>query len=323
MMATNLDPQLLQQILALMQGQGATNNGTTQWTGPQGSDLAGYQVSRAQDPGSYSGTDYTPGDYRTLIYGPQSGGTWGTQSNDVFDTQGNFVDTSSGDSTAMQLAKFIAMSVGGYYGAGALNGAEGAAMGGAEAGGLGGWDAAMADAAASGSISGTGAGTLAGGGAAAAGAGAAGTGSTLASGAKTAADLLGGGKGVAALVGGVAGALDSGDKEQTTSRDPWAPAQPYLKGLLAEGSDLYGQMKAEPFSQSQQAGYTNIGSLLDLVNNNAGGLLAGPQANASGRNQFVRGRQQGLLGSTFEPTAEQWRPQQFGDMGMTKYRGGR
>lgn len=134
---------------------------------------------------------------------------------------------------------------------------------------------------------------------------------------------LGGGKGVAALLGGAAGALDGGDKQQSASRDPWGPAQPYLKGLLSEGADLYGQMKAQPLSQSQGAGYANVGGLLDLINQNAGGLLSGPQANASGANSFVRGQpQRSLIGSAFNPTAEQWRPQSFGDMGVAGLRMG-
>jgi len=112
----NLTPDQLAQIL---QGQ-----------------LEGYSMVRDTTTGGYhTGTDqYTPGAGRNLIYGPQSGGTWGTQSNDVWDEQGNYIGTSSGDSTALGLAKFGVMSAGAYYTAGAANGLESSmATGGADA----------------------------------------------------------------------------------------------------------------------------------------------------------------------------------------------
>lgn len=128
---------------------------------------------------------------------------------------------------------------------------------------------------------------------------------------------------LAPLLGAAFGANSSRDQNQQIQREPWKPAQPYLEGLLKDGAQLYDQYKQQPFSQSQQAGYTNIGSLLDLVNNNAGGLLSGFRANASGANQFQRGTPGLLQGSSFNPTAEQWQPQGYGDMGMAQFRRGR
>jgi hypothetical protein len=99
------------------------------------------------------------------------------------------------------------------------------------------------------------------------------------------------------------------------SGDPWAPAQDCLKRQIGTGSQLAQQFQARPFSQAQQTAYGNVGGLLDLLNTNAGGLLSGPQANASGANQFVRGQPTRLQGSTFAPTAAQWTPGLLGNFG--------
>lgn len=107
----------------------------------------------------------------------------------------------------------------------------------------------------------------------------------------------GGGAMLPALLGAFAGALDSRDKESTSSRAPWAPMQPYLLGLAEDGRGLYNQLKAQPFSPAQQTAYNNVGGLLDVLNLNAGGLLQGMQANATGQNKFVRGQPRQLIGS--------------------------
>ena len=117
------------------------------------------------------------------------------------------------------------------------------------------------------------------------------------------------------LLGAGMGAMGGKDQQQTNSRAPWEPMQPYLKALAQEGADLYAKYKAQPFSQAQQNAYGNIGGLLDLVNANAGGLLSGFQANADGRNQFRRGQQNTLIGSSFNPTAAQWQPGLLGNFG--------
>ena len=123
------------------------------------------------------------------------------------------------------------------------------------------------------------------------------------------------GKWLATILGAGLGANSSRDQQQTNTREPWAPAQPMLKGLISEGNDLYNQYKAQPFNGAQKAGYNNMAGLLDLVNKNAGGLLSGAQANASGQNQFVRGQPRGLIGSSFNPSPQEWNPQSYGRFG--------
>lgn len=354
-MATSINPELLAQILALAQGAGTANNGGQQFsgTGPLQDwtvDTRRDVIGRTGGGGESSTEIY--GDPITRLYQQTGHETWGQDTANVFDAQGNYIGPSSGDSEALSLAKFIASAVGGYYGTNALNGAMGgAAAGSAGAGsggmvngaflgegvasGVGAWDAAAglgaagaggggaaglssADKAAMLGAEGYGAG-MTGAETAAYGAGAGSGGgltmSQIGSGLKTGVDALGGGGGVAALLGGVAGAKDGGDKTQSTNRDPWAPAQDFLKQQIGQGQQLSVQYQAQPFSGAQKAGYNNMASLLDLVNNNAGGLLSGFQANASGANQFQRGNPRGLIGSSFSPTAEQWNPQTYGRFG--------
>lgn len=309
-MMQGIDPQLLQQILALTQGGGATNNGATQWSGS--GPLDGWTVDRRRDVLSTSPNESdTYSDPITRLYRQTGHKTWGQDTADVFDAQGNYIGPSSGDSEALSMAKFIASAVGGYYGTEALNGAMGGAAAGGAGGGLDAASLATSDIGIGGAMAGGG------GAAGATGAGGAGlTGAQIASGLKTGVDALGGGGGVAALLGGLAGAADGGDKTQSKTQDPWAPAQDFLKQQIGQGQQLSQQYQAQPFSQSQKAGYNNMASLLDLVNNNAGGLLSGFQANASGANQFQRSNPRGLLqGSSFDPNPAEWKPQTYGRFG--------
>jgi hypothetical protein len=123
------------------------------------------------------------------------------------------------------------------------------------------------------------------------------------------------------LLGALGGYLDSKDKQETTNRDPWGPAQPYLKGLLQEGAGLYDQYKQQPFSPSEQNAYGNVGNVLDYMNANAGGLLSGFQANASGANQFSRNNpRRSLIGSSYDPGTSPvaWQPGLLGNFGTRK-----
>lgn len=332
-----LDPNLLQKLLAIASGQGGTSYDPS---------LEGFTVDTRRDVIGRTGGG---GDASTEIYGDpitrlyqQTGHeTWGQDTANVFDAQGNYIGPSSGDSEALSLAKFIAASVGGYYGANALNGAmapaatageaaasgmvDGAFLGEGMSSGVGLWDKAAINSA-------LGSGQL---GTAASYAGqnlANGTmsdtlGSMLNSGntastAVNAADVLNTGAKAAntglnlgGVLGAAAGALSSKDQEQTTSRDPWAPAQPMLRGLIDQLPALQQQYAQQPFNDAQKAGYNNMAGLLDLVNRNAGGLLSGFQANASGANQFRRGQPQGLIGSSFNPSPQEWNPQSYGRFG--------
>lgn len=102
---------------------------------------------------------------------------------------------------------------------------------------------------------------------------------------------------------GLAGlaAYDSRDQQSTSSRDPWGPAQPYLRAMMADGASLYDRYKNNPFSEQQKTAYNNLGGLLNTINSNAGGLLSGFQANASGANNYDRSNpRRQLTGSTFD-----------------------
>ena len=83
-----------------------------------------------------------------------------------------------------------------------------------------------------------------------------------------------GGSLLGAGLGAIAGALDSKDKEQTQSRDPWKPAQPFLQQQIDQGMALSKQYQQQPFSQAQRTAYGNMGGLLDSINAGAPGLLS-------------------------------------------------
>jgi hypothetical protein len=61
---------------------------------------------------------------------------------------------------------------------------------------------------------------------------------------------------------GLIGSAMSSDKgggagTQSQSKEPWAPAQPWLMQNLLQGQQLQNQYTAQPFSQQQQAAYDN------------------------------------------------------------------
>ena len=108
-------------------------------------------------------------------------------------------------------------------------------------------------------------------------------------------------------LGAYQGYQDGKDQQQTQTRDPWGPAQPYILEALQQGQKLNQQYQAQPFSPQQQTAYNNLGGLLNLANTNAPGLLSGFQANATGANNYDRSNpRKSLLGSA--PMQGAWNP---------------
>lgn len=303
-----IDAQLLAQILAA-----------------NGQSVGGYQAGRGNaiwDPNK-SADQQDPNAFEKVIYGNTSKDGWTTNNWDTWNTDGTYRGSGSGDSDALSTLKFLATAAAGYFGGNALagaGGAGGAAAGeaagssaldallagggyGADAGTLVGGsaltsggtsalgttlgDVGIMSAAGGGGFGGALGGAMGGGSGAAAGGGSAssGGGSSLSNMAKAAS---GSGLNAGSLLGAIAGAADGGDKQQTSSRDPWAPAQPFLKQQLDQGQALATQYQQQPFSASQQTAYGNLGGLLDTINKNAGGLLGGFNANATGANNYDR-----------------------------------
>jgi hypothetical protein len=91
------------------------------------------------------------------------------------------------------------------------------------------------------------------------------------------------------LAGGVlAGATTNKQGEQTATREPWAPAQPLLKDLLAQGQTL---AKQEPFSPYKKQVMEQQAGLLSGINTQAlPGLLASLQGLST---PYKRGGQMG------------------------------
>ena len=99
-------------------------------------------------------------------------------------------------------------------------------------------------------------------------------------------DALGGAKGIGGLLGSVLGAASSKDQEQTSSRAPWEPAQPWIKDNIAKGQQLQSHYEANPFNDVQKRG------LQGLLDANAAGRQALPGlldfANRLGQTNYQR-----------------------------------
>lgn len=309
-----IDPRVLQ---ALMSGQ----------------DIGqyGYMTSQYQ-PGQWEGGDggsfVNSGPAQThLIQGIDK------NSANVFDSQGNYLGLNSGASDGQALTNFVLTALAMYAGGQALGGGAGA--GGAGAGGAGagaGGAGVGAGAGAGGSITGLTsaeiaasnaaatsglagnvaalapvnlgtAGAMAGGAVGAAGA-AGGTGGVAQAGTGTLGSLMGLDYSTwAKLAGGVIGALTSGDQEQTSTqnKEPWGPAQQWIKDNIASGQALQKQYQAQPLSQAQQGAYGNMFGLLNSMNANSPAMYAGMNANSSGANNYDRNNpRRQLTGSTVQ-----------------------
>ena len=59
------------------------------------------------------------------------------------------------------------------------------------------------------------------------------------------------------LLGGLLGGQSS-STNQSTSREPWAPAQPWLRNNIVQGQKLQDYYEKNPFNKQQQTGYNNL-----------------------------------------------------------------
>lgn len=90
------------------------------------------------------------------------------------------------------------------------------------------------------------------------------------------------------LLGAAAGAASSRDQTQTQSRDPWGPAQGWLKDLIGQGQTIGNQALQNPVGPRLGQAYNNLFGTVDAANANAGGWLDSMRANASGTNGYDR-----------------------------------
>lgn len=88
------------------------------------------------------------------------------------------------------------------------------------------------------------------------------------------------------LIGGLLGgsASGGGSQSQTVNKDPWAPAQDWMKANLASGQNLQNQYMANPFSAYQTNAYGNSQQL----SQNARALLGSLIPQMSGQTGFDR-----------------------------------
>lgn len=88
--------------------------------------------------------------------------------------------------------------------------------------------------------------------------------------------------------GGLLGALAGKDTQttQSSSKDPWGPAQPYLLDNLKTNAAMQQHYQANPFSQEQMAAYQGV------MNANANGMANAPVMSGIANNfmQSNRGR---------------------------------
>lgn len=75
-----------------------------------------------------------------------------------------------------------------------------------------------------------------------------------------------------ALLGGLLGGQNS-NKTESLSKDPYAPAQPWINSNIGSGQSLQSAYQAQPFSQAQLNAYGNSAALTDNFRNTAGSLV--------------------------------------------------
>ena len=88
----------------------------------------------------------------------------------------------------------------------------------------------------------------------------------------------------ASAIGGLLGGSSSGGGTQTVSKDPWAPAQDWIKSNIGTGQELQKQYAANPFSEYQKQAYGNSQQLSQNARSILGNLI--PQM--SGHQGFDR-----------------------------------
>jgi hypothetical protein len=111
------------------------------------------------------------------------------------------------------------------------------------------------------------------------------------------------------------GSNGGGGATQTASKEPWAPAVPWITSNLQRGQELQNQYQASPFNAIQQGAYSGLLGGNDYINQMTPGLLSQmSQSQGFDRNnprarpqayQFPAMQQmqqmQPLLASTFSP----------------------
>lgn len=295
----NLSPDFVQQLLALLANGGSTvQDGYGYFGDYSGGQYASPESGMSGSQGALSGISRVPMDQAKSSRMVEEFGTDGA-------FQGTRQDTYT--NPLADLAKFAAMAAG-VQGAGMLaDGSMGSLFGGATgtAGGtsLGGGIGQLASGIPGGSAAlpmletmGTLPANLAG---SVAAIPALSGSSGFLDGLKSLTQSVGGLGSLAGPLGGLLGAATSQDKTMTSSAAPWEAAQPLLKGLLGTGEQLAGQIGKE--TPNQQTAYGNLYGLLNTMNTQAPGRMAGFGANASGANNYDRANpRRALTGGTFD-----------------------
>ena len=127
---------------------------------------------------------------------------------------------------------------------------------------------------------------------------------------------------VAQLGGAALGALaGSQTSTQTASRDPWAPAQQWLKDNITSGQALQKQYADHPFNQQQMTAYQNQANNADNFRSNiAPGLMN--FANGMMNSNYQRTLGAGAPGAPAGPAKPQTNPFTVGQDDPTKNRYG-
>jgi len=72
----------------------------------------------------------------------------------------------------------------------------------------------------------------------------------------------------------VGGLMSDGGEQQSTSKEPWSAAAPWLRENIAQGQNLQAYYQQNPWNSLQQTGYQNIyGDLDNFRNSIAPGMM--------------------------------------------------